>query len=166
MSSENRRFLRVPTNGDSQMAKLRCDGKSLPCEIVNVSSGGFGVALPNALASTLVPGRIVIIQVQDLVVQARIAYATPDDDRTIVGLERIEQPGEDSQDKEREWSSLIQKSESAKESKGTLFRDFCIVTLLASCVFVWLLRTNAVELVQDQVNRSGTAISTPPPLPR
>lgn len=92
MSCDNRQFLRVPAGEGFATAVVRLDGKkTLACEVVNKSSGGYGIAVPLQYETAFPPGRILVVDVDELILQVRVAHADqdPEEDRYLIGLECI-----------------------------------------------------------------------------
>lgn len=92
MSCDNRHFLRVPVGESFATAIVRLDGKkSLAYEVVNKSSGGYGIAVPLECAAAFPPGCILVVDVDELILQVRVAHANldPEEDRYLIGLECI-----------------------------------------------------------------------------
>jgi len=137
-------------------AVVRVDaGKSLPCEVVNASSGGYGIAVPAADAAAFPPGRIVVLELDDLVVQMKVAHVQEIDDGYYVGLERIGEVEEKAQ--------LAQKELAQRNS--VLVRNVAIAVAVACGLLAYLVVPTLLEQFQGKKKRAGAApaaISVPP----
>src|SRR4051812_8078003 len=92
VSLNNRRFVRFPERVTRATAMVRLSGrKTLECEVLNKSTGGYGVAIPSVCVEAFPPGRILVIEVDELVMQVRVAHVAedPDEERHLVGFECI-----------------------------------------------------------------------------
>jgi len=153
MSSDNRRFLRVPVSQSNRTATVRFDGKSFSGEVVNESSGGFGLVIPPLYAVAFPPGRIVVMEVNDLVIKVRVAHAKSEDDRFILGLERIEELEDKAATKQQQWSWLATLRSSVGHSvvgPSTLLRDVSIALALAGGLVLFLYWPNLTELLEGK----------------
>src|SRR5258707_625686 len=75
-----------------RLAIVRLGGKqTLTSEVLNKSSGGYGIAVSPDHIDAFPPGRILVLEVDELVVQVKVAHVAedPEEDRYLVGLERI-----------------------------------------------------------------------------
>jgi hypothetical protein len=62
VSCDNRRFLRIPAGNAHPKGIVRFEGtRTLSCEVLNKSSGGYGIGIPIDSAPAFPPGRIVFL---------------------------------------------------------------------------------------------------------
>ena len=144
MSSENRQFLRVPLSDSSRAALVRFDGQNtLACELLNTSSGGFGVVVPKSQAATFPPGRILILESNGLLIQVKVAHGVADEERFLVGLERLADFDDEAIAKQEQtsWLTALQSPLGQRpEGHSTLIRDLVMAVVLAggllACFFI------------------------------
>jgi hypothetical protein len=124
---------------------VRLEGnRTLSCEVLNKSSGGYGLGVPIDSVAAFPPGRILVLEVDDLVVQVKVAHAVldPDDDRYLIGLERIVELEDKlaSQQAHASWLSALRPTQHGLGGQSTLLRDLVLSTLFCSSllVFTWL----------------------------
>jgi hypothetical protein len=147
VSNDNRRFLRVPVSQIGSGVVRAEPGTSLACEVVNASSGGYGITIPQANSAAFPPGRIVVLELEDLIIQMRVAHSQAVDDGYYVGLERI---GEVEQRAEIEQKQLAQR-------QSTLVRNVAIAAALACAVMAYLLLPVLLDQFQGKKKRAASA---------
>lgn len=165
MTIDNRRFLRVPISENHRVAVLRYDGRSLACEFLNESAGGYGVAVDPKLADTFPPGKIVVLDVNDLVVKVRIVHARQDEEKFTLGLERIEEIEDRTITRQQQkwtWlSALYCPTGQSSTEQSNVIRNVGILFILAGTMLVWLFMPATGELFggSNRQRRSERRIS-------
>jgi hypothetical protein len=144
VSCDNRRFLRVPAGNGHPKGLVRLEAqRTLSCEVLNKSMGGYGLGVPIDSAAAFPPGRILVLEVDDLVVQVKVSHAVldPDEDRYLIGLERIaELEDKLAQQSQISWLSALWPARHGLGGQSNMLRDlvlatlFCLSLLLFTCL--------------------------------
>jgi hypothetical protein len=141
VSCDNRRFLRVPAGDGHPKGIVRLEGnRTLSCEVLNKSLGGYGLGVPIDSAAAFPPGRILVLEVDDLVVQVKVAHAMldPDDDRYLIGLERIaELEDRLAQQSQISWMSALWPARHGLGGQSNMLRDLVLATLFCSSLLLF-----------------------------
>lgn len=154
MRSNNRQFLRVPVSSASGTVVVRLDGKkTLACELLNTSSGGYGVLVPAECAPAFPPGRILVLEVDDVVMQVKVAHGAWEEDRLLVGFERIAELEDEAAvgQQQASWlSTLCSPTGERAQGQSTLVRDVVIATVLACSLLAFLFLPALLEMLQGK----------------
>lgn len=121
-------------------------GASLPCEVVNASSGGYGIEIPAANAVAFQPGRIVVLELDDLIIQMKVAHGQTTEDGYYVGLERIGEVCE---------KAALEQQRSA-ERQSTLVRNVAIAAAVACALLAWLFLPTLIDQLQGKKKRTSS----------
>jgi len=145
VSSDNRRFLRIPAGNANPQAVVRFEGnRTLSVEVLNKSAGGYGIGVTVDSAAAFPPGRILVIEVDDLVVQVKVAHSLldPEEDRYLIGLERIAELEDKlaAQLPHASWYSALWPTQQGLGGQTNGLRDLVLATLFCSSLllFTWL----------------------------
>ena len=165
MSCDNRRFLRIPAGNGHPKGIVRLEGdRTLSCEVLNKSSGGYGLGVPIDSAAAFPPGRILVLEVDDLVVQVKVSHAVldPDDDRYLIGLERIVELEDKlaSQQPHANWLSALWPAHHGLGGQSTGLRDLVLATLFCSGVLAFTVLPKYMEPSKGKKARTTSSSST------
>jgi hypothetical protein len=166
VSCDNRRFLRVPAGNGHPKGLVRLEGsRTLSCEVLNKSSGGYGLGVPIDSAAAFPPGRILVLEVDDLVVQVKVAHAVldPDDDRYLIGLERIAELEDKlaSQQPHASWLSALWPARHGLGGQSNMLRDLVLATLFCSSLLLFTCLPKFMETSKGKKKtRSTSSTST------
>jgi hypothetical protein len=137
--------------------------KSLLCELLNTSSGGYGVTVESQHATEFPPGRILVLETDDLVIQVKVAHVAWDEQQLQVGFERIAELEDKAVTKEQRpsWlSTLSAPSIGSGPYQSTLVRDLVIAGVLVSSLLAFFFLPTLLEYLQPKKKLRSVSIPT------
>jgi hypothetical protein len=154
--------LRIPAGNSCQKGIVRLEERrTLSCEVLNKSAGGYGIGIPIDSAAAFPPGRILLMEVDDLVLRVKVAHAVldPEDDRYLIGLEVIAELEDKlaAQQHRANWYSALWPSKQGLGGQSSGLRDMLLATMFCSSLllFTWL------PTLLDYLKESKKTRSTP-----
>jgi hypothetical protein len=164
VSCDNRRFLRVPAGNGNPKGIVRLDGqRTLSCEVLSKSLGGYGLGVPIDSAAAFPPGRILVLEIDDLVVQVKVSQAVldPDDDRYLIGLERIaELEDKLAQQSQISWLSALWPARHGLGGQSNMLRDLVLATLFCLSLLLFTCLPKFTESKAKKKTRTASSTST------
>lgn len=89
MSADQRQFVRWPTIDDDCISCLIVNGRTIRCQLVELSIGGFGVIAQQAVE--VGSHERVVLKSHGSEYVVRVKFQKPSEDCFFIGLERIEE---------------------------------------------------------------------------
>lgn len=150
MSCENRRFLRIASGHASQQAVVRLDEKrTMAVAVLNKSAGGYGIGVPVDSAATFPPGRILILEVDDLILRVQVAHAAldPEEDRYLIGFEVIAELEDRlaALQPQVHWYSALRPTKQGQSAQPSSLRDLLLATMFCSTLMLYSWLPNLMD---------------------
>ncbi len=89
MSVNQRQYARLPLGGEDSSAVLIANRRSIPCQLIELSIGGFGVIAPQQTRVAIDDLACLRTRGSDFIV--RVTYQEPHADGVTLGLKQVEE---------------------------------------------------------------------------
>jgi hypothetical protein len=162
VSCENRRFLRIASGNTCQQAVVRLDEKrTLAVEVLNKSAGGYGIGVPMDSATNFPPGRILVLEVDDLILRVQVAHAAldPEEDRYLIGLEVIAELEDKlaAQQPHVHWYSALWPAKQGLGAQPSGLRDLILATLFCASLLLYSWLPTIVDQAKGKKKSRSTS---------
>lgn len=163
MSHDNRLYLRVPASDACAAAIIRLGGKkTLACEVLNKTMSGYGIAVPPECIAIFPPGRILVLEIDELVVQVKVARAVedPEEDRYLVDLERMVELEDKvlARQLQPSWFSALRSSSGqGLGGQSTLPRDVVMAIMLCCTLLAFTFLPTMNEFLKGRKKQRNTS---------